>query len=907
MPSLPCSLKRVAVAALKKQTKPSQLPFAELQRNKNYFISDALKSNSQTAYPGLEVIGQQPPCKPAVCNIYNKTKLHFILSVAKNQTSMGNKELVGFFERPFRDQYENKAHEKTLLCSASPWTLALSAVLSFAVFCEGTRQEEQLGDSAVQEKQSKFRALIDDLQSDNMESAQGALKSLLSLVKDSSNHELLVNLGIATALVNVLSRANEEARRMRQVSTTSSGETNSNDNPACLDTSQIVFILAQLSQSTCSHNALMEANVMSPVCELLQDLGWKISNDSSKTFSWLPQWLSFGKKHEETKNRNKQESDSSIPRVASTVALSSQENVVGSPSSLYFHDERDNNMSLSRKSLALSQNPERKDQQKSQITNSCIQLVSHLARNPKCIDRLVESPIIYPLLDIVQHEEEDVITRREALLTVASLAKSNSKIVLKSGALSVLIERAESKDSQLSSYAVGALLNAMKHGDIDIHRQFMKEQGHQKLIQICKTTDKAYEQSRIFAVLVLGELLKTSHPKGAIIRQKLLQSGVIDAWKDILMHSHEEPLLKNVCKVLWLCGQNATSREVIAKEMDEKTLEKLVLFLDKSFGTELSCASLFALSSFVNDEKVKLELAKQEHLIESIVPLLHLSSNISTAAVSILSSLSSETACQKELCKANCLTALLKVPTTPSNSQCIVQLLANLSKNEACRVNVAHEGGLSLLLKFANSKDETLRKEAARALYNLCRPGVTRTMVVQAGALRTLVSLVASTEDPVTSKYAIGCLSSIAESFENVPRLAELGVAGLLVRKISNTSKPSKEMIRYSVLCIAEMANIMEIHSLLAESGVIPLLLSCCASRDLETQQYALMALCNLSATESVRPLLKQHGANRILGIVLRSAMPLPEIQGMAAAILANLKGEQNMIHIQPLSPMAAA
>ncbi|GJD06440.1 hypothetical protein Gasu2_08560 [Galdieria sulphuraria] len=881
---LPASLKRVAVAALKKQTKSSnyQLSLAELQRNKKYFNLDASvqRSNAQLTYSASELV-EQTSCKQVGLQMYIKTRLQIqsLFTIGQCEGNKEKKDLGTFSDTSYRGQYD-KGKEKTLLCSASPWTLALSAVLSFAVFCEGTKENgQQMENLANEEKQRKFRTVIDDLQSDNIESAQGALKYLLVLVQNSDNHEILIKLGIATALVNVLSCSNQEARLLRQVGVeeTSSGR-------ICLDRSQIVYILAQLSQSTCSHNALMEANVVASICDLLQDMGWKTSNHSPGTFSWLPEWLSFGRNRNE---RNKEKNDSSLPKVASTVALSSQESM----------------------SSSLLLDLRREDQQKSQMTHSCIQLISHLACNPKFIDKLMQSPVIYPLLDIFQHDE-DLITRREALLAVASLAKADSNVFVKSGALSLLTQYSESQDPQLSSYAVGALLNAMKHGDIDTHRQFMKEEGHRKLISICQRKDKAYEQSRIFAVLTLGELFQTEHPKGTIIRQKLLQSGAVDVWKDILLHSHEEDeaLLRNVCKVFWLCGQKSASRDIIAKALDDKTVEKLVSFLGKTFSNELSCASLFALSFYVNDEKVKHELAKQEHLIENIVPMLSRSSNVSEVAVSILSSLSTDTASHMQLCKASCLIALLKVPSTPSNSQFIVQLLANLSKNEACRVHVAHEGGLSLLLKFANSKDQTLRQEAARALYNLCRPGVTRTMVVQAGALRTLVSLIASTDDPVTSKYAIGCLSSIAESFENVPRLAELGVASLLVKKLGNTPKPSKEMLRYSVLCIAEMANIMEIHSLLADSGVIPVLLSCCASRDLETQQYALMALCNLSATESVRPLLKQQGATRILGIVLRSAMPLPEIQGMAAAILANLtKGEQNMIHIQPLSPLTAA
>eukprot|EP00871_Galdieria_phlegrea_P005270 jgi/Galph1/5744/GphlegSOOS_G4374.1 len=718
-----------------------------------------------------------------------------------------------------------------------------------------------------------------------MNAAQKALETLLSLVYDSKTHDTLVQVGIAPALVKVLSKSNQEARLLRQA------HLEEDYSDRCLDRHKLSILLTELCKSTCTHQPLMEADIISPLIDLLQDMGWRVNNSSGfkRSFSWFPSWTTFSKKQDEKTSYQQIPQKSTLSSTSLTVAPSSQEETM--TSRVYeVNTEQEKKRYQQNSSLLL--NLAKENDVHFDITNLCIQSISSLAKDDKIIDHLVQSPILYPVMDIIQHHVE-LPTKREAMLIIASLAKAEGNIFLKNGALTLLINYVGDQDSVLNTYATGGLLNLMKHGDIDIHRQFIKAQGHFRLLQLCETVDASNQQSRIYAVLTLAELFKTSHPKASIIRQKLIESGTLRVWKDILVHSQDDMLLKNVCKAIWLCGQEPQAIMAIGKEIDDKVLNRLTSLLSQSW----------------KEENVQHVLASQENLVVGLVSLLTtktFNDNIPQAAVSILAVLSKENHCHQQLCNAACLSALMKAPATPNISLSLVSILANLSKNDSCRVLVAHEGGLPLLLKFANSKDTEIRREAARALYNLCRPGVSRIMVVQAGGLRTLLSLMSSSDDDaLISKFAIASLASIAESFENVPRLAELGAATLIVRKLQNTKKPTIDTVRYSVLFIAEMANIMEIHSLLAQSGVIPLLLSCCTSRDLETQQYALMALCNLSATEAVRPLIKQSGATRILGIVLRSAMPLPETQGMAAAILANLnKGEQNMIHIQPISAM---
>ncbi|KAK4529383.1 hypothetical protein CCYA_CCYA01G0240 [Cyanidiococcus yangmingshanensis] len=259
-----------------------------------------------------------------------------------------------------------------------------------------------------------------------------------------------------------------------------------------------------------------------------------------------------------------------------------------------------------------------------------------------------------------------------------------------------------------------------------------------------------------------------------------------------------------------------------------------------------------------------------------------------------------------------------KLSLSSSEAQMLVHTVANLSRIDTAKLDLlGSRGALRLLMRlplfWAQSpasrpqahfigNNEALRRELARAIFNVSTAGLSRVMAAQAGGVEAAVYL-ASDSDTVVRRYGIRALSLFAEQIENSIRIAQANGVPVLASAVANR-RTDPETARAALLALAELTNNVDLHAQLLTLGAGSYFAQYATqSVDIESQQYALAALCNLSATPAGRTTLQNLGVHRLLsGLALSAAVPA-ELAMLANMVVANiLRNEQNVMQTVPFS-----
>jgi hypothetical protein len=259
-----------------------------------------------------------------------------------------------------------------------------------------------------------------------------------------------------------------------------------------------------------------------------------------------------------------------------------------------------------------------------------------------------------------------------------------------------------------------------------------------------------------------------------------------------------------------------------------------------------------------------------------------------------------------------------KLSLSASEAQMLVHIVANLSRIDSAKLDLlGSRGALRLLMRlpalWAQSpgnqasthfigNNEALRRELARAIFNVSTAGLSRVMAAQAGGVEAAVSLAADS-DPVVRRYGIRALSLFAEQIENSIRIAQANGVPVLASAVAQR-RTDPETARAALLALAELTNNVDLHTqLLTLNAGSYFAQYATQSVDIESQQYALAALCNLSATPAGRATLQSLGVHRLLsGLALSAAVP-PELAMLANMVVANIvRNEQNVMQAVPFS-----
>ncbi|KAK4534551.1 hypothetical protein CDCA_CDCA02G0576 [Cyanidium caldarium] len=253
----------------------------------------------------------------------------------------------------------------------------------------------------------------------------------------------------------------------------------------------------------------------------------------------------------------------------------------------------------------------------------------------------------------------------------------------------------------------------------------------------------------------------------------------------------------------------------------------------------------------------------------------------------------------------------------PMETEIVLHTVANLSRMDSAKLDLlGSRGALRLLLRLprtwaqpgADTADNlflsnvVLRRELARAVFNVSLGGLARVMASQADGVEAAVVLAADV-DAAVRRYALRALSLFAEQLENTARIAKAGGVAVLATALAQR-RTDPEAARAALLAAAELTNNFELHDPLIASGAGTWFAQYATqTSDIESQQYALAALCNLSTTPNGRAALRAQGVQRTLSGLAMSAMAPPELAMLANMVVANIvREEQNVMQAVPFT-----
>jgi len=259
-----------------------------------------------------------------------------------------------------------------------------------------------------------------------------------------------------------------------------------------------------------------------------------------------------------------------------------------------------------------------------------------------------------------------------------------------------------------------------------------------------------------------------------------------------------------------------------------------------------------------------------------------------------------------------------RLSLSTNEAQILVHTIANLSRIDNAKLDLlGSRGALRILMKLPTlwaqasgnqvqaeviGNNDSLRRELARALFNVSTGGLSRVMAAQAGGVEAAVRL-ATDPDPSVRRYGVRALSLFAEQIENSIRIAQANGLPVLASAVAQR-RTDPETARAALLALAELTNNVDLHPHLLKLGAGTYFAQYATqSVDIESQQYALAALCNLSATPTGRATLQSLGVHRLLsGLALSAAVP-PELAMLANMVVANIvRNEQNVMQTVPFS-----
>ena len=208
---------------------------------------------------------------------------------------------------------------------------------------------------------------------------------------------------------------------------------------------------------------------------------------------------------------------------------------------------------------------------------------------------------------------------------------------------------------------------------------------------------------------------------------------------------------------------------------------------------------------------------------------------------------------------------LAKTTTDMRIKRPIANAFANLATDEDFVHEVVDDGGLEMMISFANEDDDELVCGAIHTIANLADAEEMKHKIVKAGGLDVIIKLLSS-KDAMIVKGATNALANLATEREYQNELIRLGVA----EPLTNLAKKSKnpEIQLRVVIAINNIVSNPDLREPMRAAGVVRPLRSLARSRNPETKREAIEALTELG--ESITGKRKKKTA-MIGGVASRS------------------------------------
>ncbi len=181
--------------------------------------------------------------------------------------------------------------------------------------------------------------------------------------------------------------------------------------------------------------------------------------------------------------------------------------------------------------------------------------------------------------------------------------------------------------------------------------------------------------------------------------------------------------------------------------------------------------------------------------------------------------------------------------------------IANLMEISDIHLRFIEERGLPPLISLCSSVDKGCREEGMRALANLSFNLDMVEALVEENALQPLVTAV----DNDQCRFATLTIANIATHSPTIIQIVQAGAIRPLVSLIS-TFGNDVESRRFGALALANITTCEAFHSLVIETGAPEALFVLSNSSDIESKQYVAKTLANLSCNAAMHELVVDKG-----------------------------------------------
>lgn len=499
-------------------------------------------------------------------------------------------------------------------------------------------------------------------------------------------------------------------------------------------------------------------------------------------------------------------------------------------------------------------------------------------------------------------DEQRADTVRFATLSVAALSKTAAgSVVEKRGHVPLISLLKQPADSVAQTYAAGGIRNLARHVEADLETSWLV---HRNLViddiasaLAVSLTASSNPQTQVFSTLALGDILTTRYKKSEVIAKRmkptfepfaaLLASGNASVAR--ACHKVVNAVLSAEADTLEMSLSSGGSQKYA---LLSDALAKQVGPLVRGAASKGDTAAMGAVAALCLDERTAGAIVVKG-VVNILVNALAAKNEYGQQAMVAVARLSDRASYATEILLRGGLKATMNRSSAGADDgRWEAALLANMARSERNRPDIGH-GGLPILMRAMNSKDERTRREGARGLYNLTIGGVSRVLSAQGGALAPLTKIV-DTDDGLTREYAVGAISAISELYAFGASIVELGGIAVLLRAVEADKSLSRNVAR----CFAQLSNHVESHVALAKGGAVDWLVRTVSRGDTagDTLHHAAGALCNIAYTPgSPHEALRNAKAGTAL-TGLANGLYTPYVCQCAKVALANLRQESDPV-----------
>lgn len=483
----------------------------------------------------------------------------------------------------------------------------------------------------------------------------------------------------------------------------------------------------------------------------------------------------------------------------------------------------------------------------------CLKKLSSDHSNHK---RLIDGNSLEPLIHMIGSEYDNVKVQAGAALREISSNHIYKLLFFEEGRFDLIMESLLSSKKVLELQIIGA--GIARH--LSLHTRLQQEISDNTAVIgiICEFCISHYDIDLLSQCV--GTLVNLSeNPK---VRKSLVKNGFVDCLIKLGAKGNTE-IQRIVSRGFYSLSATISDYPEALEKKSINILLKLLSVNDEMCGRDASGA-LGNIASIAKKHEIIVDL-------EGLIPLVKLldspfeSVQTSTCRALYRLGVSSSQNGQKnrvKMMELGSIPLLVKLSHSQNMEVCKMSsmVICNLSISTPCHQVLIRNNGIHSLVNLLDCNDATCLKYCLKALCNITSTHDTQSHVVNVGGLQSLMRLIASgekKEEAVELATFVLCNIAAARDGDILTKMVDIGVIEPLTKLLcTNLLKNIRFpfISRAIVLALYNLSTFDKSHVEMIKHGVMKALVMICKEADdIESKQYSIMLLSNLSANKSTR------------------------------------------------------